>query len=216
MTAVLFTLAGLVAIGDWIAVARGRSALEALAKPLVLILLLIAVASADLGRAKPEIVLGLGLGLIGDIALLFSDSEDTSDPADAAFVTGLAAFLAGHVAYAVAFLRAGVSQWQLLAGILVVAGTSALVSPRILRAARRAGGDGLAGTVAVYSTVLAVMAALAVGTGAVATAIGGVLFVLSDATLAWDRFHQRLLRGPVIVAVTYHLAQFLIVLGLLR
>jgi uncharacterized membrane protein YhhN len=60
------------------------------------------------------------------------------------------------------------------------------------------------------------MAILGVGTGAVATAIGALLFLASDATLSWDRFVQPLLRGPIIVIVTYHVAQVLIVIGLIR
>jgi hypothetical protein len=59
------------------------------------------------------------------------------------------------------------------------------------------------------------MVALGFGTAAVASAIGALLFLFSDLTLAWGRFVQPLLRGPVIVAVTYHLAQGLIVVGLM-
>jgi hypothetical protein len=34
--------------------------------------------------------------------------------------------------------------------------------------------------------------------------------------LAWERFVRRVSYGPLIVIVTYHAAQFLIVLGLIR
>ena len=60
------------------------------------------------------------------------------------------------------------------------------------------------------------MTVLGFGTAAIATAIGVLLFLASDITLAWGRFVQPLLRGPLIVAVTYHLAQFLIVIGMVR
>jgi uncharacterized membrane protein YhhN len=60
------------------------------------------------------------------------------------------------------------------------------------------------------------MTVLGFGTAAVATAVGALLFLASDTTLAWNRFVQPLRRGPVLVAVTYHLAQLLIVIGLLR
>jgi uncharacterized membrane protein YhhN len=50
----------------------------------------------------------------------------------------------------------------------------------------------------------------------VATAAGGVLFLASDTVLAHDRFVRRLHPGPLAVIVSYHLAQLLIVIGLIR
>jgi uncharacterized membrane protein YhhN len=60
------------------------------------------------------------------------------------------------------------------------------------------------------------MAVFAVGTGAIATALGGLLFLASDTALAYDRFVRRVPHGPLLVIVSYHLAQLLIVIGLLR
>jgi uncharacterized membrane protein YhhN len=45
---------------------------------------------------------------------------------------------------------------------------------------------------------------------------GAGLFFVSDTVLAWNRFVRPLGRGPVAVIVTYHLAQALLVLSLLR
>jgi uncharacterized membrane protein YhhN len=88
--------------------------------------------------------------------------------------------------------------------------------PAVLRGARATGGLSLAAVVAGYAVVLGAMVAFAVGTGAVATAIGGLIFMASDTTLAWGRFVRPLRGGPVLVIVTYHVAQVLIVIGLLR
>lgn len=206
---------GACAIADWVAVARHRRAVELIAKPLTLVLLIALAAALDLGSAKTWVLAALALGLIGDVALLFS-SDDAPDGLDAAFLAGLAAFLLGHVAYLGAFTAHGVHGWQTAAGALVVAGASGLAVPRVLRGARTAGGTELAVVVAIYATVLAVMVVLAFGTGAIATAIGGLIFLASDTTLAWNRFVQRLIRGPVIVIVSYHVAQVLIVAGLVR
>jgi uncharacterized membrane protein YhhN len=244
MTVTFLVLAGVVAAVDWVAVARRREFIELAAKPLTLILLIVAASFADVGPAKPWVIIALALGLLGDLALLFSDGSaelvDTAggvssavdvstaddgadgadgadaDGADGAFLVGLASFLLGHIAWIVAFARHGVHSWQLLAGLLVVAGGTSLVLPRVLRGARTAGGDVLAAAVGVYSAALAVMVVFAFGTTAVATAVGGALFLASDATLAWDRFVRRLLRGQVIVMVTYHLAQALLLIGLIR
>jgi uncharacterized membrane protein YhhN len=222
MTVAFLVLADVAAVADWVAVARRRDAIELAAKPLTLVLLIVAASFADIGHAKPWAIIALALGLLGDIALLFSDGgADGGDTGaggepDGAFLIGLAGFLLGHIAWIIAFARHGVHSWQLLAGLLVVAGGTTLVMPRVLRGARASGGDVLAGAVAVYCVALAAMVVFAFGTTAVATAVGGALFLASDATLAWDRFVRRLLRGPVIVMVTYHLAQALLLIGLIR
>jgi uncharacterized membrane protein YhhN len=105
--------------------------------------------------------------------------------------------------------------WQLLAGALVVAGAAALTLPRVLAGARRVGATSLAGIVGGYAGMLAVVAALGVGTAALATAAGGLLFLASDSLIAWERFVHRLPHGPLAVIVSYHLAQALILIGLL-
>lgn len=212
MTTALLGLTALVAVGDWVAVARDEHRFELALKPLTLILLIAAAASADLGAAKPWVIAALVLGLIGDVALMFS----AQDSADVAFIGGLSAFLLGHIAYSIGFLRHGVLGLQLLGGVLIVGGVSALLLPRLVPGVRAAGGSQLLGPVVGYVGALGVMAALAVGTGSVATAAGGVLFLASDGTLAWQRFVKVLPRGPLIVIVTYHLAQILIVVGLMQ
>ena len=222
MTVTFLVLAGVAAVVDWAAVARGRHVIELAAKPVALALLVAAAGVADIGRPKAWVVVALALGLIGDVALMFShadaavEQDPGSDEPGAAFLVGLAAFLLGHVAWIVAFARHGVHSWQLLAGALVVAGGLGLVAPRVLRGASAAGGEVLAGAVAAYSATLGAMVVFAFGTSAVATAVGGALFLVSDSTLAWDRFVRRLPRGPVIVMATYHLAQGLLLIGLIR
>jgi uncharacterized membrane protein YhhN len=215
VTAIFIVLTGLAAIADWVAVARAQHRFELVAKPLTLVLLIVAAGFADLGTAKAWVLAALVLGLLGDIALMFTRLAPQG-AADAAFLGGLTCFGLGHLAYVVAFIRHGLHGWQVLAGVLVVGGASALLMPRVLRAAKASGGGVLAGAVAVYGAALGAMAILGFGTGAVATAIGALLFLASDATLSWDRFVQPLLRGPIIVIVTYHVAQVLIVIGLIR
>lgn len=213
-TTVLLVLTAVVAIVDWVAVARDVRLLELTAKPLTLAVLIAATVFADAGPAKPWLVAALVLGLLGDVFLMFSD--ETSSSADGAFMAGLGSFLVGHLAYLVAFTRHGVHGWQMLAGALVVGGVSALAVPRVLHGARDRGGSVLAGAVGVYAAALGAMTILGFGTAAVATAIGALLFLASDTAIAWQRFVHPLLRGPLLVIVTYHLAQLLIVVGLIR
>ena len=213
-TTVLLLLTAVVAIVDWVAVARDTRTLELAAKPLTLALLIAATVFADVGPAKPWLVAALALGLLGDVFLMFSDESSSS--ADSAFMAGLGSFLAGHLAYIVAFTRHGTHGWQMLAGALVVGGVSALAVPRVLHGARDRGGSALAGAVGAYAAALGAMTVLGFGTAAVATALGALLFLVSDTAIAWQRFVHPLMRGPLLVIVTYHLAQLLIVVGLIR
>ncbi len=213
MTATLFVIAALAAIGDWLAVWQRFFRIEYLLKPLTLVLLIAATASADLPEIKVWVLAALVLGLIGDVALMLS--KDDAGRLDGAFLIGLAAFLAGHVCYLAAFARYGLGGLQMLAGLLVVVGSAALTLPRVLSGAKRAGGQELMAVVGTYAAVLAAMAVLAVGTKSVLTAVGGLLFLGSDTVLAWERFVKPVRGGPVVVIVSYHLAQALIVLGLI-
>lgn len=217
MTVAFLVAAGVVAVGDWFAVSRHWQRIEYVAKPLTLALIALAACFADLGETKPWVLAALVLSLLGDVALLFTDDSRPVGAAqlDVPFLIGLGSFLVGHIAFAIAFTRHGLHPVQLLAGALVVVGAATLALPRILRGAREEGGPPLTAAVVGYAGVLSAMVALGFGTAAVATAIGALLFLASDLSLAWGRFVQPLLRGPVIVAATYHLAQALIVIGLI-
>lgn len=215
MTAALLVLTALIAVVDWVAVDRGRHDVERIAKPLTLVALIAVALSADLGDAKVWVIAALVFGLAGDIALMYAkDDESADEPVDAAFLAGLGSFLAGHVCYIVAFTRYGLDGWQLLAGVLVVGGIAALALPAVIRGANRQGGQQLAGAVGIYAGALGAMAVLGVGTGTLAAA-GGVLFLASDSILARERFVAPFPRGPLAVIVTYHLAQALIVVGMM-
>ncbi len=105
---------------------------------------------------------------------------------------------------------------QSIAGLLIVGGAAALVLPDVLRGARQLRRASSSPTSsAAYAAVLASMAVLAVGTSIIATAIGGVLFLVSDMLIARDRFVAPVRHGKLLVIVTYHLAQFLILIGLI-
>ena len=214
MTLGLLAVAGLAALGDWVAVWRRRHRLEYLLKPVTLAVLIAAAATAELPDTKVWVVAALAFGLVGDIALMFS--SDHPGPPDPQFLVGLGSFLLGHVCYLVAFTRYGVHPVPLIAGAAVVATAAALTVPQVLSGARRTGGTPLLAIVAGYAGLLAAMAVLGVGTAAPATAIGALLFLASDSALAWERFVRPLSHGPLLVIVSYHLAQTLILVGLVR
>jgi uncharacterized membrane protein YhhN len=212
VTVALLVVAAVLAIVDWVAVARSMQRVEYVAKPLTLLALIVAAASADLPDVKGWVVTALVLGLLGDVGLMLS--SDADGPPDLPFLLGLGSFLLGHVCYLVAFATYGLHGWQVLAGVLVVGGSAALVLPRVLAGARRVGGPSLMSVVAAYAVTLSAVAVLGLGTAAIVTAIGALLFLASDSLIAWERFVHRLPHGPLAVIVTYHLAQGLILLGL--
>ena len=77
------------------------------------------------------------------------------------------------------------------------------------------GGVGLGAAVAVYMAVIGAMAVTGWATGRLLVGLGASLFVVSDTVLAMGRFVQDRRWTSVVVMVTYHLAQALIVAGLL-
>jgi uncharacterized membrane protein YhhN len=209
VTVTLLVVAAVVAVGDWAAVHLRLFRLEYVLKPLTLVLLVAAAVVADLGDAKPWVVAALVCGLLGDVGLMLSSGRT-----DAPFIAGLGSFLVGHICYVIAFAVVGLRGIDVLAGLLIAGGLAALALPQVLRGAARAAGRPFALIVAGYAAFLAAMSTLAVGTGLVPTAIGGVLFLVSDTLIARQRFVARRPHGDLLVIVTYHLAQALILIGL--
>lgn len=213
MTVVLLVVTGVVAIGDWFAVHRRLVHLEYLLKPLTLVVLIAATATADLPVIKPWVLAALAFGLAGDIGLMLSDKH--AEKPDLPFMLGLGSFLIGHVCYLAAFARYGIRGDSVIAGALIVGGVAVTALPKVLGGARKTGGQELMAVVALYAAALAAMAVLAVGTGSLATAAGGLLFLASDLFIAFERFVSPVKRGSLLVISTYHLAQVLIVVGLI-
>jgi uncharacterized membrane protein YhhN len=209
VTVTLLVIAGVLAVGDWAAVHLRLFHLEYLLKPATLAALVAAAVVADLGDIKPWVVAALALGLLGDVGLMISDGS--TDPP---FLAGLGAFLFGHICYVIAFVALGVHGLATLAGLLVTAGIAGLMLPAVLRGAARSAGGVFAGIVGGYAAALAAMTVLGVGTGIVATAIGAVSFLCSDTLIARDRFVAPVRHGKVLIIVSYHVAQFLILIGL--
>lgn len=154
---------------------------------------------------------GLLLSLVGDVALLWPQQG---------FLPGLVAFLLAHLAYLVAFsreLRFGAQPRAFVAYALLAAGVLALLWPGVP--------GGLRWPVAAYVVCLAAMAAqtasvwLSARQRGVASpdlalarraALGGLLFLSSDALLAFNRFHTPLPAAGLLILGSYWAAQWLI------
>lgn len=176
---------------DTVLAATGRERGRRLTKPLLMPVLM-------MGRDRAT-QRALALGGAGDVALLGSS--------DAAFKVGLGSFLSGHVAWVIALRARSSGRWRehpLVAAsyLSAWAGLNAYLW-------RRTGRDRV--PVLVYSSALLATALTALDTGDPATAVGGCLFLASDALIALDRFadvHLPLHEG--LVMATYTTAQALL------
>ncbi len=174
------------------------------AKPLAtLAVLLLAATSTDpvSTRYRRAITAGLALSLVGDVLLML--------PADL-FAAGLGAFLLAHLCYLTAFLsesRALARRSALIGYSLVALALLLAVYPSLPAALRL--------PVVLYVVVITLMAVQsavwmldAPSSASRRAAIGAAWFLVSDATLAIDRFRADVPFRSLIVLGTYYLAQW--------
>jgi len=219
-----WTLAGVAAVAamaDWFAMATSDRRLMYAAKPTVLAALTAAAAVLPAGRIdlidrRWWFVAALACCLVGDVLLMLPRNL---------FVPGLAAFLVGHVLFIGGLLQppspAGTPPFSfstlgLVVAAVAVVAVEAAPCTILVRSLADHGRRALIAPVCLYVLAIAVMVVLATNVGILLAALGAGLFLLSDTLLALDRFVRPIRRGPLAVHVTYHLAQGLLVLSLLR
>ena len=152
------------------------------------------------------------------VGLLFSLAGDVLLIPEGMFVYGLVAFLLAHVAYLVAFTRDAKLAARRTPFAIVAAVALAMLAvlwPGLPAALKL--------PVVCYVVMLGAMTAQSAaraaalgGRGARLAAIGGALFMASDALLAFDRFHIRLPLASLWILGTYYAAQVLIALSVER
>ena len=161
-------------------------------------------------RVRRWILLGLVLSLAGDVALMWPKEG---------FLPGLVSFLLAHLAYLWAFTRVqplAARRAPLLFYAVLAGGVLAVLWPGVPAALR--------GPVLAYVACLATMAAQAAvlwrcqpaDPAARRLAVGGALFLASDALLAINRFALPLPMASLWILATYWGAQVCIALWLPR
>lgn len=209
-------LAAGVAVLNWVAVASSWEVIQDVTKPAVIVALLWwfwARTGDHPGLQRRVIAVGVAASLAGDVALIGSDSID--------FEAGLVFFLAAHLSYITGLSVPVVRPrwWSLVAaaallgyGVWLYSKLSPHVSGVMTVAAP------------VYAVALCLMTWSALRTverkdwsrvAAGLVAIGGVSFLASDSTLAWEHFVGDGGRELAIM-VTYHLGQFGITAGVVN
>jgi uncharacterized membrane protein YhhN len=205
----VWLLPAVCALVDWYAVWRGDRRTEQWATPATLIALIVAtlVLGATDTAAGRWLLVALAFGLAGDVALL--------EKSDSRFRLGLAAFLVGHVAFVLCFIQVGLDPrgWNYLS--FLVLGACLLATRQVAASTYLRGGLALAAPVALYTVVIGAMVIYAFTTGEPLIAVGATVFAVSDTVLARDRFVRPWERAQLLVMVTYHVGQALIVLGVL-
>jgi uncharacterized membrane protein YhhN len=208
-------LALIIAVLDWIAVARKWKRIEYFAKPATMLALL---AWLGVNNGFQGSMLWFALGLLfslgGDIFLMLPRER---------FIPGLVSFLIGHICYLIGFNSANpVSNAASLILLVVVMFTGYMVYRRVALGLQASGQSKLKLPVLVYSIVISLMLFSALSTliqpdwriyAAVFASSGALLFFISDTTLALNKFVSPIPKARVITMVTYHLGQILIVLG---
>jgi len=210
-----------IALWDWFAVALSRRRMGYFTKPAVIVALLIALLTAASALGKPTpllswVAVGLVFSLAGDVFLMLPKER---------FTWGLGAFLLAHIAYLIAFNLTAPNFTAWTAGLAIGVGMVAgKFYERVIDALNASGKGFLKKPVAAYTLAISLMVLSALmlpfradipRSGALIVAGGAVLFFLSDALLAWNRFVKPVPRGRLFTRILYHLGQLSIVLGVI-
>jgi uncharacterized membrane protein YhhN len=216
---VLIILAIIIALVDWVAVARSNKRLEYFAKPGVMLALVAAISFSN-GFQGPLLWFGVGaiFSLAGDVFLMLRRER---------FMAGLVAFLLAHICYLVG-LTSPPPQISLAGGIVaILVGLTGIQLYRSIRSGlTRSNKEKMKLPVMVYAIFISLMLLSALLTlvtanevwlpaAALLVSAGALLFYLSDTFLAWNRFVQPLKHARLRVIVLYHLGQALLILGAL-
>jgi uncharacterized membrane protein YhhN len=189
---------GLLVAGHLAAEARGAAVPRTLTKIAASLgFVLLALVLGVEGPFERGILAGLSLSVAGD-ALLLSARRP-------AFLSGLVAFFLAHLAYAVAFARAGrPDAWV----ALPIAAATALVLrwlwPRL---------GTMRAPVVAYCLAISVMLWLALGVDRTEIRLGAALFFASDLLVARDRFVRPGLANRLVGLPLYYAAQVLLALA---
>ena len=154
---------------------------------------------------------------IGDVILLFADI------AEIYFILGLVSFLIAHIAYCILFNKQIIGEIQInkilfgIGSLLIAFYLTAMIlvlMPNL--------GD-LKIPVIVYAAVISTMLLFAFNgyliwkkPGALYIFLGAAAFVASDSILAFDKFHAPIEKSSFFIMLTYLVAQYLIVVGIIR
>jgi len=191
--------------------------IDYISKPLIVLLLagyFLSQTNTVHSRLKKWILLALFFSWSGDVLLMFQQNDPLF------FLLGLSSFLIAHIFYIIFFHQVRIKEnvkgnvWLLLIVVIYYAALIILLSPYL--------GD-MKLPVRVYGIVISFMFMLAMHMLFIKNKIAGqwmmggaLLFVISDSTLAINKFYQAFQVAGIVIMLTYGLAQLFIVEGVGR
>ncbi|MFH6996819.1 lysoplasmalogenase [Flavobacterium sp. FlaQc-57] len=195
----------------------GHQNLDLFLKPVLIPLLGFGVYFHRPFPSKNVLLTALLFSWIGDVILLFADIGEIY------FILGLVAFLISHITYCVLFNKQITGEIQINKvffgiGSLLIAfyliGMVLFLMPNL--------GD-LKIPVTVYAAVISTMLLFAFNGYLIWTKpaslyvfLGAIVFVISDSILAFNKFHAQIEKSSFFIMLTYLVAQYLIVVGILK
>jgi len=215
MTLVFLILAILLAILDWVAVAGKWKKIEFFAKPAVMLALIALLITK--GGAQGHLIwflMGILFSMFGDIFLMLPKEQ---------FIPGLVSFLLAHIAYLIGFTTTmpNINLPSIIL-FLIIFITAYQIFIRIAAGLDSSQNRDLKIPVFLYTIIISLMLLSALLTllrpewrflTAMAVSLGALSFYLSDTFLAWNKFVQPIRHGNLIVIISYHFGQILIVMG---
>ncbi len=206
-----------VMVTNWIASFQHKRRLYAITKVSALFLLIIFF----LLNTTPNsnliwFLIALIFSLAGDILLLFPTRV---------FLLGLLSFLLAQVAYIIGFNQTPSPVFPAIIGLLVILGLFLIVFMALEKEVKKKPDlKRMRLSILLYVLMLSTMA-LSAGLNlfkpvwqllaAALTTIGGMLFLVSDFSLAYNRLLRPFKVASLLVIVTYHLAQLALIGGVL-
>ncbi|HLF52278.1 lysoplasmalogenase [Flavobacterium sp.] len=195
----------------------GHEAIAWFLKPLLLPFLLFSVYSFEKFPTKNLLLSALTFSWIGDVILMFADKGELY------FIFGLVSFLISHILYIVLFSKQGTTTdyrkniifWiAFILIILYLKSMLTLLFPKL--------GD-LKIPVSIYSLTISAMLLVALKgyfswkkPANISILFGAMFFVTSDSILAINKFYEPLPYAAFLIMFTYLVAQFAIVVGILK
>jgi uncharacterized membrane protein YhhN len=167
--------------------------------------------------SKKFLIAALTFSWIGDIILLFTDKGELY------FIFGLVAFLISHLIYILLFNKQIKPRNNKNKAVFWVGVTAIILYLMVMLSVLLPNLGDLKIPVFVYAMVISTMLLFAFKGFLIwhkpanwYILIGAIIFVCSDSILAFDKFYSPIVMSSFFIMVTYLIAQYLIVAGILK
>jgi uncharacterized membrane protein YhhN len=185
-------------------------------KPILIPFLFLEVLFYPSFPSKKTLLTALSFSWIGDVILLFSDRDE------AYFISGLLAFLISHVVYIIIFSKHLKERNRKNKAVFWIGVTAIILYLLTMLAVLLPSLGDFKVPVFVYALVISTMLLFAFKGFFVweepakwYILLGAIIFVSSDSILAFDKFYTPIMQSSFLIMVTYLIAQYLIIKGIL-